>query len=180
MGWLDDDRSLMAGGELSVMITGLEGIAVKGEMSVAERAVIYKMITKMTLAVRSLAMTKIPRKTGATQRSIQSDSDPVLLEGHVGSMSKVGLYLEKGTGVHGPTGQRITPHTASMLAWKGGDGTMIFAHSTAGMKARPWLMPAFAEAQSSLFPALMDAAGMEMARCYLQEIRESFGSSLIP
>lgn len=165
-------------GEVGVAITGLEGIAATGEMSEAERAVIYNMITKMTLAVQALAMTKIRRKTGATQRSIQHDSDPVLLEGHVGSMSKVGLFLEKGTGMFGPMGRRITPKSAAVMAWKGGDGNYVFARSTAGMKPHPWLLPAFAEAQATLFPALMDAAGMEMARCYLVEIKESIQSGI--
>jgi hypothetical protein len=76
----------------------------------------------------------------------------------VGSESKIVKWNEEGTGVYGPTGQRITPKNAKALAWqvKGpisyGKGvtfkkgravrpmsravTMIFRRSVAGVKGR--------------------------------------------
>lgn len=185
-----DDIASAGKPELGVTITGLDGVLAKADVSAEGRAILYSMITKMTLAIRALAMQKIRQRSRATMRSIQSDSDPVLLEGHVGAISKVGLFLEKGTGIYGPLGRRIVPKSASVMRWPGGatalsgralaggSGNFIFARSTKGMKAHPWLLPAFEEAQATAFPILMDQAGIAIARTYLEEIKASFQSGI--
>lgn len=53
-------------------------------------------------------------------------------------------FLEKGTGLYGPGKTLITPKTATMLSWMEGN-RRIFAHSTKGMPAQPFLKDAIAE-----------------------------------
>lgn len=97
----------------------------------------------------------IPRKTGTTGRSIhvaQVTETSARVEGNA-----VALYIEEGTGLFGPRHQRITPKVASVLRWYGGPtGSLrlsgkprkgapgagagpVFARSTKGMEARPYV-----------------------------------------
>lgn len=100
----------------------------------------------------------VPHKTRNLQRSIVPGD---LTETHATVVvhANYGLYVEKGTGLFGPKHARIVPKTAKVLAWKGGgpgkvrlsgrsrvvggkslaDG--IFATSTKGAKAQPFLEP---------------------------------------
>jgi len=88
--------------------------------------------------IQSEARAHAPHKTGTLQRSILTQVD--YPEGQVQVNEKYGIWLEEGTGIYGPTGSRITPKKAKALAW-GSGGSMVFARSTKGMKARPFFKP---------------------------------------
>jgi hypothetical protein len=103
----------------------------------------------------------IPRKTGNTGRSF-----------HVASLTEtsarvtgnnVALYIEEGTGLFGPKHRRITPKAAKALRWaagpagslrlsgairKGNPGGAgyVFARSTKGMEARPYVQKSVKQA----------------------------------
>ncbi len=97
----------------------------------------------------------IPRKTSTTSRSIHVASVTENSARITGS--KVALFLDEGTGLYGPRHQRITPQAAKALRWMGGPaGSLrlsgnarkgkagagagfIFARSTKGMEARPYI-----------------------------------------
>lgn len=89
--------------------------------------------------IQSTAREKAPHRTGNLQRSILKEiSYP---EATVSVNEKYGLWVEQGTGLYGPRGQRITPRSAKVLAWST-DGGMAFARWTRGMRARPYFKPA--------------------------------------
>lgn len=54
--------------------------------------------------------------------------------------SKVGWYMEEGTGIHGPKRRPIVPRNASAMRFTIGGG-MIFAKQTDGMPAQPIIEP---------------------------------------
>jgi len=98
------------------------------------KAAITNSVNKIQSNARELA----PHRTGALQRSIQTQVDyPV---GTVSVEEKYGQWIESGTGIYGPTGQRIQPKSAKVLAWQGATG-MMFARSIKGMKPRPFFKP---------------------------------------
>lgn len=81
-------------------------------------------------------------RTGNTRRAIhggadKNDSGVVVYLAHG---SKVGWYLEEGTGIHGPKGRRITPVKAKALRFTM-NGNVVFAKSTKGMPAQPIIEP---------------------------------------
>jgi HK97 gp10 family phage protein len=104
-----------------------------------------KAMRKSVLAVEGEAKSLVAVKTGDTRRSITSRVVPLIagVEGIVGTNKKHAPYLEHGTGIYGPHGTPIVPVTKKALAWKGPGGAMIVRRSVKGMKARPFLRPAF-------------------------------------
>lgn len=74
----------------------------------------------------------------------------------IGSNLPYAIFVEQGTGLYGPRASRIYPKRGKFMVWpvknnsgtgrrryKGGKTqTHVFARSTAGMKARPFLVPA--------------------------------------
>jgi hypothetical protein len=89
-----------------------------------------------------------PAEYGNNRRSIdfELDSD----KGSLFTTSGHGGYLEVGTGLYGPMHRRITSTTGKLLVWEGKDGKKHFARSTAGMKARPYIRPAFDKTKARL------------------------------
>lgn len=81
-------------------------------------------------------------RTGNTRQAIHGGADAasngaVIYLAH-GSM--VGTYLEEGTGIHGPHGQKIVPRNAKAMRFTMG-GSTIFAKSTEGMPKQPIIEP---------------------------------------
>jgi hypothetical protein len=182
----------MAGQAFACEVEGLGSLA-ENFTSLGSKAIIAAGLTKMTMLIRAAAMAKAAphRKTGSLQRSITSEVDPELLIGYVGTVDKRGPWFEFGTGIHGPTGQRITPKHANVMAWPGGStrltgaatagssGAMIFAKSTKGMVKAPWLVPGFEEAQGAFEP-ILDSMGHDLAMEALAQIKSALGGKLAP
>ena len=69
---------------------------------------------------------------------------------HVECVSLIGMYLEYGTGMHGPLHHMITAkggtyvgadgieRSRHLLRWKNYYGNYVFAHSVQGMEPNPW------------------------------------------
>jgi HK97 gp10 family phage protein len=102
------------------------------------KAAIVNSVNKIQSNVRSRA----PHRTGTLQRSVLTQVD--YPDGMVTVSEKYGEYIEKGTGIYGPTGSRITPKNAKALSFTVG-GQRVFAKSVKGMKARPFFAPAVEE-----------------------------------
>lgn len=114
------------------------------------------LLRALQLAVISEAQKLVPRKTGNLQRSIVP-GEITDTSARVVVNAKYGLYVEKGTGVHGPKKRRIEP--GKVMHWQGGGkakvrlsgrsrvrrgqslGDDVFATSTQGAKAQPFLEP---------------------------------------
>ena len=125
----------------------------KGLMKLAANVVRGKMVTNMRLVGR--------RKTGNTGRSLHVENVTETSAQIVGS--QVALWIDEGTGLFGPRHQRITPKAAQALRWMGGPaGSLrltgsqrkgkagagagyVFARSTKGMEARPYIQRSIQE-----------------------------------
>jgi hypothetical protein len=123
---------------------------------------------------------RVPRRTSNTAHTVKvTPSGADGLEVTVGSESPVFRWLEEGTGIYGPMGQRIYPKNARVLAWPtgtfgpegslrltgrpregaaGAGSGMAFATSIAGMQAHHFIATAMDAAQSYLGDLLSRAA----------------------
>jgi hypothetical protein len=100
-----------------VEVQGMEGLLRRIPGTARRRQVAVDILKRLTLAVEGKARLGVRRRSGATQRSITSEVNAALLVGMVGTLSKVGRFLEGGTGLFGPLNHRIFPLHASHLAW---------------------------------------------------------------
>lgn len=94
-------------------------------------------------------------RTGNTRNAIHGGADrnkdgATLYLAHG---SKVGGYLEEGTGIYGPKGRPIRPVKAKALVFKI-NGQLIFAKEVKGMKARPIIKPTAQKNLPNLIKAL--------------------------
>lgn len=96
-----------------------------------------------------------PRRTGFLQRNIVPGpltKDYAIVE----ARAPYSLFVERGTGIYGPSHKKIVPKTASVLAWRVGAVTLTgrsrvsggrqlagwaFARSVRGRPATPFLLP---------------------------------------
>jgi hypothetical protein len=125
------------------------------------RGVLHALQTSVVHEAQAL----VPRKTGRLQDSIKpgylaaTSADVVVRENYA-------RFVEEGTGLFGPRKQRIVPKNGKVMVWKGGGPTKVrlsgrsrtrggspiagkvFASSTKGMKARPYLLPGARKAVS--------------------------------
>lgn len=81
-------------------------------------------------------------RTGNTRNSIHGGADRNTSGAtlYLAHGSKVGGYLEEGTGIYGPKGRPIRPVKAKALAFKV-DGQWVITKEVKGMKARPIIKP---------------------------------------
>ena len=125
-----------------------------------------KAIGDTRAAMKSLALSVIkesqalaPHKTGNLQRSMFPPANVTEKSATVIVRAKYGRFVEEGTGLFGPKKHRIEPKTKKALHWIGGGpakvrlsgrsrtskgkpiGEGMFARSTAGAKAQPFLEP---------------------------------------
>ena len=93
----------------------------------------------------ALATATAPVDTGflRNNRSIQIDAGPSSLVGALTYHAHYALFVMRGTGIYGPTGQPITPKTANYLVFRGRDGATVYAKSVRGQRAQPFLAEAF-------------------------------------
>lgn len=101
----------------SVEVHGMDELLARIPGTVRRRQVATDILKRLTLAIEGKAKLGVSKRTGATQRSITSEVSATLLIGMVGTLSKVGRFLEEGTGLFGPLHHRIFPLHARSLAW---------------------------------------------------------------
>lgn len=72
---------------------------------------------------------------------------PSRVRGEARSNTSYAFFVNTGTGLFGPLGRRIVPKRAKVLRWPargrgrgGGRGGFVYAKSTRGMRARPYLV----------------------------------------
>jgi hypothetical protein len=116
--------------------------------------VIVRGLRRAGLELQREAMRRVPRRTGNTQRSITSTVDDADLSAVVRVGSRVGAYLEMGTGIYGPKQRRIYPRHARVLRFPvgavslsgrplaGKNAQYVFTRSIRGMRKQPFLKPA--------------------------------------
>ena len=85
---------------------------------------------------------------GTNANSIEGKAFPK--SGEVFTQSGYGGWLEVGTGLFGPHKRRVVSPTGKMMTWIGRDGVRVFAKSTKGMKAQPYLRPALDAVKADL------------------------------
>lgn len=80
------------------------------------------------------------------------------IHGQLQTGSGYGGWLEIGTGLHGPKKSRVVPVKANFLSWIDEEsGERIFAKSTEGMAAQPYMLPALVATKSQLKTCVLDA-----------------------
>lgn len=102
-------------------------------------------ITNATSKIQSNVRKRAKHRTGTLQRSVITTVRDVY--GIVEVAEKYGEWIENGTGIYGPTGQRIVPKSAKALAFTY-MGKKVFARSVKGMKAAPFFKPGVDESES--------------------------------
>lgn len=108
-------------------------------------------------SIQVAAMTKAPVYTGRLRRSINSKT--VAITGHVEAVVEAtapyASYVEHGTGVYGPRGQPIIYGRMIRIPLR--DGTFRSVFGIMGMKAKPYMRPAWDARISAVVLAVKDA-----------------------
>jgi hypothetical protein len=104
----------------SIEVQGMDGLLARIPNDAKRRQVAVNILRKLTLSIEGKAKVLVRKRTGNTARDISSAVDKALLIGIVGNVSKVGRFLEEGTGIFGPLNHRIFPLHARALAWPAG------------------------------------------------------------
>ena len=112
------------------------------------------------------ARLRAPHKTGNLANSTQAEAPTGSLMSNdltaiVASGAHYATFVEFGTGIHGPKQARIYPKTKKAMMWRGPQGK-IFASSTAGMKAQPYLIPALEAQKEVVAQVIADAVEFEV------------------
>jgi hypothetical protein len=94
---------------------------------------------------------RAPRRvdTGLLRSSIntQLTNEGGHLSVRVGTNVYYALFVHDGTGIYGPKGSYIYPHSAKMLSWKTKGGKRIYAVRVKGMKPNRFLADAVSAAK---------------------------------
>ncbi len=114
-----------------------------GGMSKALVEIKRAYLTKKAEEVVEKAKSKCKSKTVAASITYQFYDRGV----RIGSPLDLALWLEKGTGVHGPQHSPIVPVSSTVLVFpsKQARGGYVFAKSVQGQPAQPFLEPALRE-----------------------------------
>jgi hypothetical protein len=105
---------------------------------------VHNLVERTTNSVHIATLRETPTGTGAMLASIGKDirvAPGRSVTGIVDSTDEAALWVQQGTGVYGPTGQRITPRRSRALRWpdrRGGAG-FVFRDSVAGQTANPFM-----------------------------------------
>lgn len=109
-----------------------------------KKAGLYALSHQIGKGLERQAKMKAPwrDRTGNTRRAIHGGADlsnkgAIIYLAHG---SKVGWYMEEGTGIYGPKSRPIVPKNAKTLRFTFG-GSTIFAKSTKGMPKQPIIDP---------------------------------------
>lgn len=104
---------------------------------------IHNLVERTTNAVQIATLRECPIMDGHMVASIRKDvraAPPRSVTGSVSSDDEAALWVQRGTGVYGPTGQRIRPRTSRMLRWPDRRGVgFVYRDSVAGQPANPFM-----------------------------------------
>lgn len=75
--------------------------------------------------------------------SIDIKSGPGSMHGSLTYHAHYAIFVLKGTGLHGPRAALIEPRTAAYMVFVGRDGERVYAKTTKGQRAQPFLQNAF-------------------------------------
>lgn len=116
---------------------------------------------KSLLSLQGTAKQLSPIDSGRLRQSIlvspmrQSGSS---FTGSVGTSVDYAAWMERGTGIYGPSGQPIRPKTKKFLAFRGKGGKMVFAKSVKGVRGRFYMKGAVEQNQRNIDGFFEDAA----------------------
>lgn len=105
---------------------------------------VHSFVERTTTLVQIAVLREAPVMTGAMLASIRSDMRVApgrSVRGVVFSNDEAALWVQQGTGVHGPSAQRIRASRSRVLRWpdrRGGAG-FVFRDSIAGQEANPFM-----------------------------------------
>jgi hypothetical protein len=128
-----------------------------------------RAIRRGTFELLALVQQRVPKKTTALVKSLQAVVQKIsadLLEGKVGSHLHYAKYVERGTGVHGPSGKpfSIVARHKKALFWGAydGGGKPIFRRRAVvqGMKPRA----PFRLALAQFLPRYLEIIQQELAK----------------
>lgn len=114
------------------------------ELLYAPSGDIHNLVERTTNAVHIAILRETPVLTGAMVGTISRDirvAPGRSVTGVVQSHDEAALWVQQGTGVYGPTAQRITPRRARVLRWpdrRAGSG-WVYRESVAGQEANPFM-----------------------------------------
>lgn len=119
---------------------------VAGQLQKLSKSLPVQAMTRATITLHGVVLRRVPvGKTGNTRRSHTYHVAPDGSRGIVGTNSKIARYIHEGTGLYGPKKRRITPVTKKALKTPYGP-----RRSIAGMRPRPYMRDAFAEAKPAI------------------------------
>lgn len=98
-------------------------------------------INRSLVGYQATAKQLAPVDSGRLRSSIQirpATRRGNTIEGSVGTATQYAEYMERGTGIYGPSGQPIRPRRAKMLVWRS-NGQWHFAKEVRGVRPR-WYM----------------------------------------
>lgn len=105
---------------------------------------VHGFVERTTTLVHVAVLRETPVMTGAMVASIGQDMRVApgrSVRGVVSSSDEAALWVQQGTGVHGPSGQRIRATRSRVMRWpdrRGGSG-FVFRDSIAGQDANPFM-----------------------------------------
>lgn len=114
------------------------------ELLYAPTGDIHNLVERTTNLVHIAVLREAPVMTGAMLATIGRDirvAPGRSVTGVVDSNDDAALWVQQGTGVYGPTGQRIVPRRSRVLRWpdrRGGQG-FVYRDSVAGQEANPFM-----------------------------------------
>jgi hypothetical protein len=95
---------------------------------------------------RVLARDESPKLTGLLSRTVTVEKEGSAIGDFLRWIAPTRFYAEfvhGGTGLFGPKKRRIVPRVKQALRWIGANGQYVFARSTKGQKANPFMDRAF-------------------------------------
>lgn len=106
-------------------------------------------VRRVTEKVADRARAGAPVDTGELKGSISTAyrQMPGRIEGHAYSTVEHSLYVQRGTGIYGPTGQPIRPRRSPFLVFPSRTGGgLVFAREVRGQRAQPFMLEALRSA----------------------------------
>lgn len=114
------------------------------ELLYAPTGEVHNLVERTTNFVHIATLREAPVMTGAMLATIGTDirvAPGRSVTGVVDSTDDAALWVQQGTGVFGPTGQRIVPRRSRVLRWpdrRSGSG-FVYRDSVAGQEANPFM-----------------------------------------
>lgn len=103
------------------------------------------VVDRVLRATHALATVAAPVDTGFLRNdtSIEIKAGPGSMHGALTYHAHYAIFVLKGTGMHGPRAALIEPKTAEYMVFRGRDGSLVYAKTTKGQRAQPFLQNAF-------------------------------------